>query len=63
MTKCPYCGSTAQVKYYSVNQLPISKNNFYQIRECKCGCGTYFIETIKVENNKIVSVKYTMHES
>ena len=39
MVKCPYCGSTAQVK----ENIPfVSKEGQYIDAKYKCGCGCYF---------------------
>ena len=44
MIKCPYCGSTAQVKV--VNTKTIIGTDIDVIhRECECGCGTTFTHT------------------
>ena len=44
MIKCPYCGSTAQVKLQSIDHMESSKG-ICAIRYYKCGCGKYFDST------------------
>ena len=40
MVKCPYCGSTAQVKLNGTATL--SDNQQYLTLGCSCGCGCEF---------------------
>ena len=42
MTKCPRCGSTAQVKMLDGDFSLESDNELVYLRDYKCGCGTYF---------------------
>ena len=47
MVKCPYCGSSAQVK----ENIPfISKEGQYIDMKYKCGCGCYFDTENDLEN-------------
>lgn len=46
MTKCPHCGSTAQVKVLDID-FDLEEDEFVYVRRYyKCGCGTYFRGTI-----------------
>lgn len=46
MTKCPNCGSTAQVKILDID-FDLEEDEFVCVRRYyKCGCGTYFRGTV-----------------
>lgn len=46
MTKCPHCGSTAQVKILDID-FDLDEDRFvYVRRHYKCDCGTYFRGTV-----------------
>lgn len=46
MTKCPHCGSTAQIKILNVDFELDGDEYVYIHRYYKCGCGTYFRGTV-----------------
>ena len=46
MTKCPRCGSTAQVKFLDIDFVLEEDEFVYVRRYYKCGCGTYFRGTV-----------------
>lgn len=41
MTKCPNCGSTAQVKLISP-LMPSLSHPDLMVKKCSCGCGCHF---------------------
>lgn len=45
MTKCPRCGSTAQVREWDTNYYEDSADEITVVREYHCGCGCYFTGT------------------
>ena len=47
MIKCPNCGSTAQVK---MGKPTLSREKFYIILPCECGCGCRFDPYYDVED-------------
>ena len=48
MIKCPYCGSTAQVKINAVAILSI--NERYLDLGCECGCGCSFNASYNIDD-------------
>lgn len=46
MTRCPHCGSTAQVKILDVDFDLEEDEMVYVRRHYKCDCGTYFRGTV-----------------
>ena len=42
MVKCPYCGSSAQVRKYGWDIHFVNDNEVIIYRDYKCGCGEYF---------------------
>lgn len=44
MVKCPYCGSTAQVKIEAIAIVT------YILLDCKCGCGCRFHASYNLDN-------------
>ena len=42
MTKCPNCGSTAQVRFIDSEFMEESSVEVLCISNYKCGCGTHF---------------------
>lgn len=53
MIRCPYCGSTAQVKL--TWEEPFAEKDTEHIREFECGCGCVFEATYTVSNIKILN--------
>ena len=45
MTKCPHCGSTAQVREWETNYYEDSVDEITVVRRYRCGCGCYFTGT------------------
>ena len=45
MTKCPRCGSTAQVRELDTEYFEDSPNEILAVRSYRCGCGCYFTGT------------------
>lgn len=50
MTKCPNCGSTAQV-YLDYQETYVWKNMISIYLTYKCGCGCRFVTKIQVDKN------------
>ena len=48
MVKCPYCGSTAQVKLNGTATL--SDNQQYLTLGCECGCGCHFRVSYNIDD-------------
>ena len=45
MTKCPHCGSTAQVEERETDYYEDSADEITVVRRYRCGCGCYFTGT------------------
>ena len=52
MTKCAYCGSTAQIKLVKTEE---TQNSIFKTYECGCGCRT--IETYTKSNTTFMMKK------
>ena len=42
MTKCPHCGSTAQVRLWDEDYSHEREYEIFLIRKYECGCGAHF---------------------
>lgn len=42
MIKCPYCGSTAQIRLQKIEEQELNCYTVEVIRTYKCGCGQVF---------------------
>ncbi len=56
MIKCPYCGSTAQVKLSPTASL--SRNNQILTLGCECGCGCNFTVDYDVNDYSQANIEY-----
>lgn len=45
MTKCPHCGSTAQVREWDADYFTESQYEIVVVRKYHCGCGCDFTGT------------------
>ena len=50
MTKCPNCGSTAQVKFIKTTKSYFCGGASSHYHNYKCGCGCYFFEAINYDD-------------
>ena len=62
MIKCPWCGSSAQVKPITTHESEV-KGHIYITQRYKCGCGCVFDRKFTLYDISIVKVEKSIDKS
>lgn len=56
MSRCPHCGSTAQVREWDADYHEDSVDEITVVRRYRCGCGCYFngISCYKMDGYELI---------